>query len=147
MRLVSKTAFRSAAIAAGAALLVVAAAGTASLLAGDDDEEDVGPSPEQKKAAQDALDKAVARGKEIWSSTDRFKKPCSKCHDAPDKPLLNLATREFTYPAWSKRKKGIVTMQQKLQEMIQFSSRGAVLDDKGTEIADLNAYVMSLKKK
>ena len=151
MRLVSRTfpasAFRSAAIAAGAAALTVAAFGTASLFAGDDDEDAAAASAEAKKAAQAALDKAVGRGKDMWSSKDRFGKACSTCHEKADKPQLNLATREFSYPAYSRRKRAVVTLQQKVQEMIQFNSKGTPLDDKGTEIADLEAYVMSLKTK
>jgi len=143
MRLFSRTAW---AVMAGAA--IVAAAGTAAVFAGDDDEdEDAGASVEAKKVAQEALVKAVARGKEIWNDKSIGKKSCATCHDAADKPQLNMATREWSYPAYSRRKRQVVTLHQKIQEMVQFNSRGPVFDDKGTDIAALAAYMTSLKAK
>lgn len=146
MRLMSRTV----GIAVAAAALVVLGAGTTTLLAGDDEEdeeEDSARAAELKKVADAALVKAIARGKEIWSDKTLFKKPCTVCHDAADKPQLNLATRVYSYPAYSRKKRGIVTSQQKIQEMIVNSSRGQAFDDKGADIAALEAYVNSLKKK
>ena len=147
LQAVSTTLRSRSVVAAAAAALVVAAAGTRSLLAGDDDPETAAASAEAKKVAQEALDRAVARGKAMWSSKERFGKPCSVCHEAADKPHLNLATIGNSYPHYSKRRKAVVTLQQKIQDMIQFNSRATTLDDKGTDIADLEAYVMSVKRK
>jgi cytochrome c len=131
-----------------AAAAVVAAAGTAALYAGDDDDEDAAAaSAEQKKVAQEALTKAVARGKEMWNDPTLGKKPCAKCHDDPEKPKINLSTRDFSYPAYSRRKRAVVTLHQKIQEMLQYNTKGPALDDKGPDIAALEAYVMSLRKK
>ncbi|MCE9636251.1 MAG: hypothetical protein K8T90_11165 [Planctomycetes bacterium] len=145
MRLFTRTAW---ALVAGS--VVLSALGTAAVLAGDDDddgEEDAAAQAAAKKVATDALVKAVARGKEIWNDKTNVKKTCATCHEAADKPQLNLATRDWSYPAYSRRKRAVVTLQQKLQEMIQFQCRGTVLDDKGPDIAALAAYVASLKKK
>lgn len=145
MRLFTRTAW---ALVAGAA--VIAAAGTAAVLAGDDEDEgedDAAAQAAAKKVADEALVKAVARGKELWSDKSLGKKTCASCHDAADKPQLNLATREWSFPAYSRRKRAVVTLHQKLQEMIQYQCRGTPLDDKGADIAALAAYTMSLKKK
>lgn len=141
MRLISKTAC----IAAATAFLVVAAAGTSALFADDDDDE--ADSAEAKKAAAEALTKAIARGKELWESKDLGKKSCASCHENPEKPNIHLGTREWSYPAYSRRAKSVVTLHQKVQEMLQFNSRGKPLDDKGSDVAALAAYCMSLKKK
>jgi cytochrome c len=102
--------------------------------------------PVSNEAAKAAMDKALARGKELWNDKTLFKKSCSSCHDNPDKPQLSMETRVYSYPAYSRRKKGIVTMHQKIQEMIEYSAVGKPLDDKGTDIAALEAYVRSLKQ-
>lgn len=128
------------------AVAVLFGAGAAALVAGEDDE-DAGPTPEQVQMMNEALAKSVARGKEIWNAKDLFKKSCASCHDDADKPKLNLATREYSYPAYSRRKKGVVTLHQKINEMVKFNSRGAPLDNEGSDIAALTAYVVSLKAK
>jgi cytochrome c len=143
MRLFSRTVW----VTAAAAVAGVALSGSAALFAADDEDDDEADTAEMRKVADEALAKAVAKGKELWSSKDLFKKSCASCHENPDKPKLNLATREWSYPAYSRRKRGVVTLQQKIQEMIQFNSRGQPFDDKGADVAALAAYTMSLKKK
>ena len=131
---------------------LLAGAGTAAVFAQDEDEEeDAGPTPEQIQLAKDALAKAVARGKELWGTKDlpsgTVRKSCAQCHDDAEKPKLDLAKREYSYPAYSRRKKGVVTLQQKINEMIKFNGRGKLLDAEGSDIAALEAYVVSLRKK
>lgn len=128
-------------------LALLAGAGAAAVLAADDDDEDAGPTPEQIAAAKAAMEKAVARGKELWNSTEGVKKSCAKCHDDPEKPKLDLSKREYSYPAYSRRKKAVVTLQQKINEMIKFNGRGEPIDANGTDIAALEAYVVSLRKR
>ena len=130
----------------GTAAALLAGAGSAAVLAGEEDE-DVGPTPEQVALAKSALEKAVTRGKQLWNSTEGVKKSCAKCHEDPEKPKLDLTKRAFAYPAYSRRKKAVVTLQQKINEMIQFNGRGPLLDANGTDIAALEAYVVSLKAK
>ena len=139
---------RTVGLTLASAALVLVCAGTTSLLAGaDDDEDDEADSAEARKMAMEQLDKAVARGRELWNSKDLGRKTCGSCHDSAEKPALNLATREWSFPAYSRRKRGVVTLHQKIQEMIQFNTRGQPLDDKGPDVAALAAYAMSLKKK
>ena len=140
MRLFSRT------ICVALAVVMIAAAGTATLRAGDDDDDDAGASAEAKAAAAAALAKAVAHGKELWNSTKDVKKSCATCHDSADKPNLNMATREWAYPAYSRRKRNVVTLHQKIQEMQKYNCRGPLFDDGGPDLAALAAYVSSLKK-
>lgn len=150
MRLRSRTSW----IVAGAAALGIAGA---VVLAGgvraDDDDEDDAVDPAEiaakQKVADEAMAKAIARGKEIWNGADEklLRKPCTKCHDDPDKPKLNLATRPYSYPAYFPRKKHVITLQQKIQLMITNSSKGKAFDPEGADIAALEAYVVSLRKK
>ncbi len=128
--------FALTAAAAVAALFV----GTA-LHAGDDDAENA-------KLEKEALDKAVAKGNELFRSTSLGKKTCAQCHENPDKPELNLGTRQFSYPKYSRKAKAVVSMGQKINEMLTTKSGAAKeMDLKGTDIVDLEAYVASLKKK
>jgi cytochrome c len=139
MRLLPKT------TALAALLALAAGAFTAACLAQDKKDDDA-PAPGQAEAAKAAMDKALARGKELWNDKSLFKKSCASCHENPDKPQLSMKTRVYSYPAFSRRKKGIVTMHQKIQEMVEYSAVGKPLDDKGTDIAALEAYVRSLKQ-
>ena len=145
MRLVPKTPL-SLTFAIVTAVGIAVGAGSAALFAGDDDEPAGGA--DAAKVAQEALDKAVLRGKEIWTDKGITKaaKSCTSCHDDPNKPDRQIKNRTFSYPGYSKRRKAIVTLQQKLQDMIANNAKGTALDDKGTDIAALEAYVLSLKK-
>ena len=62
-------------------------------------------------------------------------------------PQLDMTTRVWSYPAYSRRKRRVVTLQQKINEMIKYQTRGKPLDGDSGELADLAAYVVSLKKK
>ncbi len=114
----------------------------------EEEEEDAAAAAATKKRADDAMVKAIARGKDIWNNKDgTMKKSCASCHEDANKPNLDLKTRVYSYPAYHKRKKAIVTMHQKLQDMIVQQCRGPALDDKGADIGALEAYVASLRKK
>ena len=124
---------------------IVALAGGSSLLAQSDEEELLA---ERARIAKEALVKAVARGKELWSSKEfKNKKTCASCHEDPDKPKLDMVTRKWSYPAYSRRQRRVVTLQQKLNEMIKFQARGKPLEADSTDLAALGAYIKSLKKK
>ena len=112
-------------------------AGAVTLNAQDDE-------AEKKRIAAEELAKVVAKGKELWNSK-LGRKSCASCHEDPDKPNLNLADTEWGYPAYSRRARGVVTLSQKVNEMIQFQARGpkdVALDDE--RIIALAAYVESL---
>ena len=129
--------FRTLAIAAVAAALPVFAS---SALHADDD-------ADNEKVAKEALDKAVARGKDLFHGKDVGPKSCAACHENPDKPNLDLKTRAFCYPAYSKKAKVVVTLQQKINEMVKGNSKGKEMDPAGPDIAALEAYIVSLKAK
>lgn len=135
---------RPAALAVVGTVLAATLAGAAALHAQDDTEE---LEAEKARVAKEALDKAIARGKELWSDKSQLgvKKTCTQCHDNPDKPFLDLATRDWSYPAYSRRKRAVVTLQQKINEMLKYQARGKVLDADSTDLAALAAYCMSLK--
>jgi cytochrome c len=128
--------------------LAAAASGLAtSALLADEDADEEEDAAVAAQVAKEAMDRTVARGKELWTSKDLGKKTCASCHENPEKPKLNLATRQFSYPAYSRRKKAVVTMQQKINEMIVANSRGKALDGDSADLAALDAYVASLRAK
>ena len=116
----------------------------AGLYAGEDDDES--DAAAVKKVAQEALDKSVARGKELFHSKDLGKKSCSECHENPDKPQFNFVTRSFAYPAYSVKKSSVVSLGQKINEMLSAKSRGKEMALGSADLVALEAYVMSLKK-
>jgi cytochrome c len=141
-----RTSFRTLAAAASvAATAAFLCAGTALFAGGEDDDDDDGAGA---KIAQAALDKAVQRGKELYESKALGKKTCASCHENPEKPNLDLKTRAFSYPAYSKKKKSIVSMGQKINEMLTARSGAAKEMELGSaDLVALEAYVASLKKK
>jgi cytochrome c len=132
-------------------VVVAVAAATAAfvgagLYAGEDDKDDADDAAEVKKLAQDALGKSIARGKELFHAKNLGKKSCSECHENPDKPQFNLVTRQFGYPAYSVKKRSVVSLGQKINEMLSAKSRGKEMELGSGDLVALEAYVMSLKK-
>ena len=114
----------------------------ASLSAQDDDDD-----ADVRKMQEDALVKAVARGRDLFNSKELGKKTCASCHEDKEKPNLNLVTRAYSYPWYSNKAKNVVTLTQKLNEMVTSKSGGKGMDLAGADIAALEAYVVSLKKR
>jgi len=113
---------------------------------GDDD--DGGDDAEAKKLETEALTKAVARGNELFQSKDGVKKTCASCHENPEKPQFNLATRAYSYPCYSRKAKNVVSLGMKINEMLTNKSGAAKeMDLKGADIIAIEAYVASLKSK
>jgi cytochrome c len=102
---------------------------------------------ERAKVAKEALAKAVKRGKELWTDKKLLgaKKSCMSCHEDADKPKDNLAKIDWSYPAYSRRLKGVVTLSRKINEMIKYRSRGKELALDSDDLAALAAYLMSIK--
>lgn len=132
-------------------LLVAGIAASLALFGGRtllaEDEEDDDDDAASAKIAKDALDKSIARGAELFKSKDLGKKSCAKCHENPEKPNLNLANRSFTYPQYSRKKKGVVTLGQKINEMLSGKSGGKEMDLASADLVALEAYVVSVRKK
>ncbi len=129
-----------AALLTGAAVGAIIASGTSPAAAKDD-------AAEAARVAKAELAKAVARGEELFRSGDLGRKSCQDCHDDPDEPQDALAGRAFSYPAYSRRARRVVTLQQKINEMIKYKVRGQALDAGGADIAAIAAYVSSIKKR
>jgi cytochrome c len=125
-----------------AAIAAVTVFASGALFAEDDDD-----AAADAKLRKEALDKAVARGKDLFRAKELGRKTCASCHENADKPNLNLATRQFCYPAYSPKAKAVVSMGQKINEMITTKSGGKALDLAGTDVAAIEAYVVSLKTK
>ena len=135
---------RTLAVAAVAALFAVFAG--AAVHAGDDD--DGGDDAEAKQLEAAALTKAIARGNELFRSKDGLKKTCASCHENPEKPQFNLATRAYSYPRYSRKAKNVVSLGMKINEMLTNKSGAAKeMDLKGADIIAIEAYVASLKPK
>ena len=133
---------RTSAVAVVAAFVAFFAG--AALYADDDDD---GDDAEAKKLEAEALTKAVARGNELFRSKTGLKKTCASCHENPEKPQFNLATRAYSYPRYSRKAKSVVSLGMKINEMFTNKSGAAKeLDLKGADIVAIEAYVMSLKK-
>lgn len=132
-------------VAAASAVLAVFVA-TATLHAADE-EEDESDDAETRKIAAEQLAKSVARGKELFESKALGRKSCAQCHEDPEKPNLNLVTREYSYPAYSVKKKAVLSMGQKINEMLTARSRGKEMELGSADIVALEAYMASLKKK
>lgn len=131
-------------LVAGAVTAAAFFAGTA-LQAGDDDGTEDATAA---KIAKDALDKAVEQGNRLFHSKDLGKKSCASCHENPEKPNLSLPTRSFSYPAYSRKKKSIVSMGQKINEMLTARTGAAKeMDLASPDIVAIEAYVVSVKKK
>ena len=129
-----------------AAMAVATVFAGSRLHAGDDEDED-DDAAATAAIAKEALDKSVVRGNELFRSKALGKKSCASCHEDPEKPNLKLSTRPaaFSYPRYSTKKKVIVTMGQKINEMLSGRSRGKEMDLASADIVALEAYVMSLK--
>jgi cytochrome c len=128
-------------------LTTLAFAQGASLLFAQDDEAEL--EAERARVAKEALDKAVARGAELWKDKKLLglRKSCASCHEDPEKPQLNMMTREFQYPAYSRRKRKVVTLQQKLNEMLKYQSKGKELAADSADLGALGAYLNSIRTK
>jgi len=131
---------RSSIVVAGAA--VAAAFTGVALRAGDDEAEDA-------KLAKEALDKSVEHGKELFHSAQLARKTCASCHENPDKPNLALGSgpMDLNYPKYSRKQRAVVSLGQKINEMLASKAVGKAMDLNGADSVALEAYVMSLKKK
>jgi cytochrome c len=134
-----------AALVAGAALGGLTASSATSPAAAQS--ADVDADAEAAKVAQEELEKAIARGKELFEGRTLGRKSCQECHEDPDKPEDDLSETEWSYPSYSRRARRVVTLQQKINEMIKFKARGKELDANGADIAAIAAYVTSLRKR
>lgn len=94
--------------------------------------------------ADEALEKAVAEGKKLWSkSWKKGAKSCRACHTRGPNKLT--AERLKEYPKYDKVFRRVVTGQQKLNQMIKSKSKGEQLELGSEELNALEAYISTLK--
>jgi cytochrome c len=119
----------------GAMILAVAAPGRAT------DEED-----SAAKAAE-ALKKAVDEGNRLFrdpalGTSGKF---CATCHEDAQKPKLALSSRVGDYPKWDRRADAVITLGQKVRQMIEKNVKGSPPDLGSAPLVALEAYLMSLR--
>jgi cytochrome c len=100
------------------------------------------------KEAADALAKAIALGKATFAD-EAFGtngKSCRTCHEDPEKPNLNLASRIGDFPKWDRREKKVVTIGQKMNQMIEMNLKGKPEGLGSEKLVALEAYLMSIRQ-
>lgn len=103
---------------------------------------------EEGDAAAKALKESIARGKAYFrdpalGTNEKF---CAECHENPDKPRLNLADRVNDYPKWDRREGSVITLGQKIDQMIDRMLKGEKKELGSPMLVDLEAYLMSISR-
>jgi cytochrome c len=110
--------------------------------------EGVRGNEEKVDTAKQALDKAVADGKKHFESekTGKLARACATCHANPKKENLHLANRVGDYPKYDRVEKRVITLGQKINQMIDRMLKGKK-DLLGSErLVAIEAYLMSLNR-
>ena len=95
-------------------------------------------------AADRALQAAVARGQALWRKPWRpGAKPCMACHEAG--PNAMTAARVKSYPKYDKALGAVVSVQQKLNQMITSKAGGQALALGSDDLNAIEAYLSSLR--
>ena len=104
---------------------------------------------ERKKQAREAQENSVKLGKALFGDAEfgTNGKSCTKCHENPDKPNLNLPERVGDFPKWERREKKVITIGQKINQMIVRNLKGEAMELGSEKLVALEAYLMSISKK
>ena len=104
---------------------------------------------ERQKQARESLEKAVKMGKALFGDVEfgTNGKSCTKCHENPEKPNLNLPERVGGFPKWERREKKVITIGQKINQMITRNLKGDAMELGSEKLVALEAYLMSISKK
>jgi cytochrome c len=95
-----------------------------------------------------ALKKAVETGNALFRN-DAFgtaRRSCAKCHENPRKPAMNLKKRVGNYPKWDKRENKVITLGQKLNQMLTKMLKGKPEPLGSDRLVAVEAYLMSLSR-
>ena len=116
-------------------LFMLAAASTLALL----------PEPAAGDAASDrAMAKALKLGEELWTKEwRRGAKNCVACHAKGANKMIEKRLNE--YPKYDKALRKVVTLQQKLNQMIKKKAGGKEFDLGSAELNALEAYTKTLE--
>ncbi len=102
------------------------------------------PEARGDAAADKALAAVVKKGAALWKKTwRRGAKACFSCHTRG--PNKMTGRRMDAYPKYDKTLKQVVTVQQKLNQMIKSKSGGKPLDLGHADLTALEAYMKTLK--
>lgn len=116
-----------------------------------------GFSPWSSSQAQDAaapdpgaeaLKKAVETGQTLFHSAEfgTNGRACAKCHENPRKPDMNLKKRVGDYPKWDRREGKVITLGQKINQMLQKMVKGQAEPLGSEKLVAVEAYLMSLSR-
>ncbi len=96
----------------------------------------------------DALKKAVETGNALFRSGTfgTNGRSCTKCHENPRKPAMNLGKRVGNYPKWDRREGKVITLGQKLNQMLSRMLKGRAEPLGSEKLVALEAYLMSLTR-
>jgi cytochrome c len=124
-------------------LLTVLAFATAALLV-------AGPlrGQEPPSDAAKALTKAVEQGNALFrdATFGTNGRSCMKCHENPAKPAMNLKTRVGDFPKWDKREARVITLGQKMNQMIVRMLKGEAEALGSEKLVAIEAYLMSISR-
>ena len=131
---------------AGFLLFLFSTALVAGTVATAQEEEEEG---EKARQAAAALKKAVDQGNELFRdpSLGTKERACAKCHEDPEKEHLGLAARANTYPKWDRRERKVISLPQKMNQMIDRMLGGKPLALGSDKLVALEAYLMSISRK
>jgi cytochrome c len=98
--------------------------------------------------AAEAKAEAIAKGKALFhdpgfGTKDRA---CAKCHEDSKRPKLHLKERVQDYPKWDRREKRVITLGQKIDQMIQRMLKGESLPLGSEKLVAIEAYLMSISR-
>jgi cytochrome c len=116
----------------------------AALLVGTSAGRAVGDEDAEKAAA--ALKKAVEEGSRLFrdAALGSSGRACAACHEDPEKPKLALASRAGGYPKWDRREDAVITLGQKIRQMIEKNLKGTPPELGSVALVSLEAYIASL---
>ncbi len=105
-----------------------------------------GGEDESAKAAE-AMKKAVDEGNRLFRdpALGTSGKSCASCHEDPEKPKLALAARIGDYPKWDRREGAVITLGQKLRQMVEKNVKGTAPELGSATLVAIESYLMTLR--
>ena len=106
--------------------------------------EDAADAKARAAKAREALAASVARGKVLWRQSWRpGAKGCFACHTRG--PNKMTSQRQAAYPKFDLAMGKVVSVRQKINQMIRTKSGGKLLELTSDDLTALEAYIKTLK--
>jgi mono/diheme cytochrome c family protein len=101
---------------------------------------------ENEAKAAEALKAAVAEGNRLFRdpTLGTSGKSCAICHEDPERPKLALAARAGGYPKWDRRADAVITLGQKIRQMIETNLKGTSPALGTASLVAIEAFLMSI---